>query len=203
MGEPDRPLVARLLAGDEQAFQQFFEEYFERVYRFAMTRVNGNASRAEEAAQRTLCRAVRGLGGFRGEAALFSWLAQICRNEIADMSVQWRRDDAQLVSLDSDSSARRSAAAVATLDDPGAELDSQDRSRHMAQLLQRLPGNYGSVLQMKYLEELSVREIAVRLSTTQEAAQSSLARAREALRYAILADPALRSVLDVEARHDG
>jgi RNA polymerase sigma-70 factor (ECF subfamily) len=84
--EEDRLLVQRLLAGDESALRMFFDEYFDRLYRFAYARLRGDAALAEDAAQNTLARALRGLPGFRGEAGLFSWLAQICRNEIADLS---------------------------------------------------------------------------------------------------------------------
>jgi NAD(P)-dependent dehydrogenase (short-subunit alcohol dehydrogenase family) len=52
---------------------------------------------AEEAAQRALIRAVRRLDGFRGESSLFTWLARICRNELADMGEIAARDAARNV----------------------------------------------------------------------------------------------------------
>jgi RNA polymerase sigma-70 factor, ECF subfamily len=85
MAKDDKTLVSQLLAGDEQAFREFFDEYFDRLYRFAMARTRGETDLSEEASQRALCRAVRRLDSFRGDASLFSWLAQICRNELADL----------------------------------------------------------------------------------------------------------------------
>ena len=38
---------------------------------------------AEEAVQRTMCIVVRKMGTYRGEALLFTWLCQICRNEMS------------------------------------------------------------------------------------------------------------------------
>ena len=78
----DRQLVDRMLAGDERAFAAFFDEYFPRVYRFALPRVNRDLDLAKDVVQATLIKAVRGLGGFRGDAALFTWMCQICRREI-------------------------------------------------------------------------------------------------------------------------
>src|SRR5262245_66421648 len=98
--DDDRQLVRRLLAQDEQALRQFFDEYFDRLYRFAYARLRGDAALAEDAAQNTLARALRGLAAFRGESGLFSWLATICRNEIADLVEKSARVAAHTVSLE-------------------------------------------------------------------------------------------------------
>ena len=57
-------------------------------------------------------------------------------------------------------------------------------------ILDHLPGDYGRVLELKYMEGYSVDEIAAQLSTTPIAIQSMLARARGAFRkqYAAVAD---------------
>jgi len=79
----DRVLIKRMRAGDEEAFEQFFETYFQPVYRFALARVGQEMELAEEIAQATICKALEKLGTYRGEAALFSWLCSICRFEIS------------------------------------------------------------------------------------------------------------------------
>ena len=45
-------LVQRMLAGDERAFTAFFNDYFPRVYRFALPRLNGDADAAAEVPKR-------------------------------------------------------------------------------------------------------------------------------------------------------
>ena len=87
----DRQLVEGMLAGDERAFASFFEEYFPRVYRFALPRLNRDRELAKDVVQATLVKAVQGLPRFRGEAALFTWLCGICRREIADQLRRLRR----------------------------------------------------------------------------------------------------------------
>ena len=77
----DRSLAAKVAAGDQAAFDAFFKEYFPRLFRFTLTRVDNNEELAEEVVQRTMCIVVRKMGSFRGEALLFTWLCQICRNE--------------------------------------------------------------------------------------------------------------------------
>jgi hypothetical protein len=48
--EEDRLLVERLLAGDQAALRQFFDEYFDRLYRFAFARLRGELVRTLRAA---------------------------------------------------------------------------------------------------------------------------------------------------------
>jgi hypothetical protein len=73
----DKTLTRRLLAGDEPAFEEFFNDYFPRLFRFALPRVGGDEDAAEEATQAALVKAMEKLHTFRGEAALFTWLCAI------------------------------------------------------------------------------------------------------------------------------
>ena len=79
----DRKLATRVARGDSHAFEEFFREYFPRLFRFSLTRTDGNVELAEEIVQRTMCIVVRKMGSYRDEALLFTWLSQICRNEMA------------------------------------------------------------------------------------------------------------------------
>jgi RNA polymerase sigma-70 factor, ECF subfamily len=186
--EQDRLLVQQLLAGDQVALQQFFDEYFDRLYRFAYARLRGDAALAEDAAQNTLVRALRGLSGFRGEAGLFSWLATICRNEIADLVEKAARVAAHTVSLDAEGGAREAAHAVTTPHGAGDTLFAGlERLKVIRQVLDELPGKYGEMLELKYIEEWDVERIAQRVGLSFEATQSQLQRARGAFRSALQA----------------
>jgi len=187
MDDQDRQLVGRLKAGDESGFKEFFDGYFDRLHRFAMSRTRGNADMAEEAVQRTMIRALRGLDSFRGEAALFTWLAQICRNELADLGELARRDAGRTVSFDADERVRDRVESVVTdpQSDPASVPESEERAQLLRAVLDGLPGRYGEVLEWKYLEEMSVEQIAKRLRASFESTQSLLQRARVALRSAL------------------
>jgi RNA polymerase sigma-70 factor (ECF subfamily) len=186
MSKSDQNLVERLLAGDERAFREFFDEYFDRLYRFGLSRVRDNPSLAEEAAQRTLCRAVRKLDGFRGESSLFSWLAGICRNELADLLEISNRDAARQVSLESDPSGQRAAQhhAADFQQEPEQLTAKNERTIQIESILRQLPGRYGEILRWKYLDDLSTEAIAAKLEVSYDAAQSTLQRARLAFKSA-------------------
>jgi RNA polymerase sigma-70 factor (ECF subfamily) len=180
----DRQLVDRMLAGDERAFSSFFEEYFPRVFRFALPRVNRDEDLAKDVVQATLIKAVKGLAGFRGEAALFTWLCQICRREIVDQLRRLRRHSDQVVLIDDSPEVRAALEAIEAPEsqEPPRRQDAAELQRIVHAVLDRLPGRYGEALELKYIEGRSVEEIGERLGIGQTAAQSLLARARVAFR---------------------
>jgi RNA polymerase sigma-70 factor (ECF subfamily) len=183
----DKELVAAMLRGEESAFRGFFETYFPRVYRFALPRLGGDVEASREVVQATLTRAVRGLAGYRGDAALFSWLCQICRRQIVDYLRANRRHAENLVLIDDNPELRAALEAVEAPadDEPFRGYDSAQTRRLIQSVLDRLPSRYGDVLEWKYIEGRSVEEIGQRLGVGHIAAQSQLARARVAFRDAL------------------
>jgi RNA polymerase sigma-70 factor (ECF subfamily) len=172
-----------MLAGDERAFDEFFEGHFPGLFRFALTRLGHDADAAEEVAQETLCKAIAKLGTFRGEAALFTWLCTFCRHEI---SAFYKRNGvaARRVDLIEDTPEVRAAleSLGGMFEDPEQALDRAEIGRLVQVALDRLPPHYGNALEWKYLEELPVKEIASRLKLSPKAAESLLTRARAAFR---------------------
>jgi RNA polymerase sigma-70 factor (ECF subfamily) len=183
----DQQLIAALLRGDEAAFRTFFTTYFPRVYRFALPRLGSDAEAAKEVVQATLAKAVRGLVGFRGEAALFSWLCQICRRQIVDYLRANRRYSENVVLIDDSPELRAALEAIEApaSDEPLHGYGSAQTRRLVQSVLDRLPARYGDVLEWKYIEGRSVEEIGASLGIGHTAAQSLLARARVAFREAL------------------
>lgn len=182
----DAALIAAMLAGDEAAFRVFFETYFPRVYRFALPRLGNDAEACKEVVQSTLVKAMRALATFRGEAALFSWLCQICRRQIADYLRAHKRHQ-NVVLIDDTPGLREALDSIAApaSDEPMHGYGSAETRQLVQSVLDRLPARYGDVLEWKYIEGRSVEEIGALLGVGQTAAQSLLARARVAFREAL------------------
>jgi RNA polymerase sigma-70 factor, ECF subfamily len=181
----DKALVRRMLAGDEQAFERLFDEAFPVLYRFALIRLAYREDAAEEVAQAALCQAMRKLSTYRGEAALLTWLCTFCRHEISD----YVRRTGDRVQVDLDEDGPEIRAALESLhafeqESPEARLQRSQLAERVRHILDRLPPQYGSALEWKYIDELSVREIAERLGLGVKAAESLLTRARRAFRDA-------------------
>ena len=178
----DKRLARQLLAGDERAFDRFFEENFARLYRFALTRLSDDPEGAREVVQITLSRAVRKLHTYRAEAAMFTWLCAICRNEISDWLTRQGRYREHIVLVEDlpEIQAAIDSIQAPRQDSPERHYQRVEALRLIQVALDRLPAKYGNVLEWKYIEGHSVKEIAARLQIGTEATQSLLARAKRA-----------------------
>ncbi len=182
----DRQLVKNVLHGKRGAFDQLFENNFARLFRFAMRRVDGNEDLAREIAQQTLCTAMTQLHTYRGEAALFTWLCQICRNQLS----AWFRKEAvrtQRISLIEDHPDVRAVLESLEASELGPENNAflAEVGDLVRVTLDHLPANYGNALEWKYVEGYSTHEIAKRLGLSAQATDSLLARARRAFKQAM------------------
>ncbi len=204
--EEDRRRVRALLAGDTAAFDAFFNDYFPRLYRYVLPRVEFSIPDAQDICQETLLRALRRLSTYRGEAALYSWVCQIGANQVSDFWQKRRRDGAHVVFAEDDPNV---LAVLATLQ--SAEADSPESHRYNTEIprlvqatLDNLPARFADALEWKYLDGLSVADISFRLGVSTAAAQSVLQRARAAFREAFtaLGDVAVPDLVSPNALRD-
>ena len=171
------------MAGDEEAFEEFANDYLPQVYRFAARRLDYDGDLARDIVQTTLCKAIPKLGSYRGDAALMTWLCACCRNEIAAHFRRAGRRPLEIGLIVEDLEADAVAYPVLT-DGPEVALLRGEQADLVHEALDALPPNYGKALSWKYLEELSVKQIAARLEVGPKAAESLLTRARTAFRDA-------------------
>ena len=178
----DKRFVKQLLAGDERAFDRYFEENFARLYRFALARLSDDPEAAREVAQNTLTRALRKLHTYRAEAALFTWLCAICRNETSEWLRGQVRYREHIVLIEDFPEVQAAVDTFQAPQDLGPEASYRrtESIRLIQVAMDRLPPHYGDVLEWKYIEGRSVKEIAGRLQLGHEATQSLLARAKRA-----------------------
>jgi RNA polymerase sigma-70 factor, ECF subfamily len=196
----DRRLVRALLAGEPAMFDRFFNEYFPRLFRFVLPRVDQNVATAQDICQKVLARALQKLAGFRGDAALFTWLCRIARNELADHWQERQREAAHVVHIEDDTAIQAVLESLEANESSSPELlrFGDELGRYVQVALDHLPGRYGDILEWKYIDGLSVQEIAARLELSGIAAQSILQRARAAFRetFMTVAGGSLDSVLN-------
>lgn len=173
--EDERELVHRLRRGDEAALASFCAAFLDRVYAFVYYRVSGDQQTAEDITQETFVAALGALERFDGRTGLFTWLCGIARHKVADHYRRLRRLEQAQVALER-------AADLDAVEGLDARLEQEERRRRVLAALRQLPPHYRQVLALKYLDRVSVRQIAVELDLSEEAAASLLARARSAFR---------------------
>ena len=143
----DQHLIRRMLAGDERAFEAFFDAYFARLYRFALPRLNGDVEATQEVVLATLTKAMRKLKDFRGESGLFTWICQICRHEVVDR-IRSERRSRHVVLIDDQPELRAAIESVAAPEeyDLVRHHGRAEVGRLVRAVLDRLPASYGNAL---------------------------------------------------------
>jgi RNA polymerase sigma-70 factor, ECF subfamily len=182
--EADRALIVRMRAGDQRAFDEFFNASAPRLLAYLARRSGMDSASIEDIVQNSLIKAIRNLDKYRGEAALFTWLTEICRHELADVSRKSARRPAHM-SLEepyADSYMEEHQLQTSQAAEPLWQVDAASQRGAVMTVLQRLPAHYAIALEAKYGDGMSVEDIARQLGLTRVAAQSLLARARAEFR---------------------
>ncbi len=172
MAAEDTPIGAltqRLAAGNEAAFAAFYELYGSRLFRYILVLQRGDEHAASDVFQNTLIRVVRHARRFDDEAALWDWLARLARNAAADHG---RKSSRYLRFLDR---FRQSSLEV-------EESNHSNLTAAIDAALLQLPPQDAQLLQAKYHDQKSQRDLAAQLGISEEAAESRLRRARSALK---------------------
>jgi RNA polymerase sigma-70 factor (ECF subfamily) len=177
----ERALVRAMIAGEETAFERFSDDYIPALYRFVSFRVNHERELTREIVQSALVKAIAKLSSFRGEASLLTWLRACCKREIA---AHFRRGKNRPTEVEwTDGQAAEATPLNRTpMDGPEASALRKESSSMVHAALDSLPPRYSRVLEMKYLDNLPVKEIADRMNLRPKAAESLLTRARNSFR---------------------
>jgi RNA polymerase sigma-70 factor (ECF subfamily) len=163
-------LLLRAQAGDRAAVRELLDLAGPVVYGFVFARVGGDAGVAEDIVQETFIEAMRSAGGFRGQAAVTTWMCAIARHRLARYYERERRQDMARSSL--------TLVGEAAVDERTA-VEERDA---LVRALGSLSALHRQVLVLKYLDDRSVSDIADELGRTRVQVQSLLQRARDGLR---------------------
>jgi RNA polymerase sigma-70 factor (ECF subfamily) len=161
-----------VLAGDEVAWQAWYAESCAPLERYVLWRCGQWRDLAEDVLQDTWLTAVRSIRRFRPDAGTFvAWLRGIAANVIRQQLRQQRRQ-------------RRYSSLNAEPAVNGSGHSASDRGERIARTLDALSERHEAVLRAKYLDELTVEQIALAWSESAKAVESLLTRARIAFREA-------------------
>jgi len=182
----DATLVNRFNAGDESAFVEIMNRYHNRLFSLSHNLLR-NAADAEEIVQDAFIRAHRGLGNFRGDSSLATWLYRIAlnlsRNRYWYFFRRRRQDSLSLDhSLSDDSTATFADLIAAGDDDPARDTTNNEFINLIALCMEKLDAGHREILTMRNVLDLSYEEIARSLRINVGTVKSRIARARENLR---------------------
>jgi RNA polymerase sigma-70 factor (ECF subfamily) len=178
--EEEKVWIRQAVAGDHEAFSHLVEAYQIPVYNLAY-RMLGDAREAEDAAQETFLRAYTRLTTYQTDKKFSSWLLAIASHHCID---RLRRRRFTWLSLDELPFLDQAAGARNQPEEAALRQEERDEVRKM---LDQLPPQYRAAVILRYWYELSYREIAEVMGTTESAVKSRLYRARDMLTQRALA----------------
>ena len=189
-GASDEELLRAHVAGDPDAFGELFGRHRDRLWAVAL-RTMGNPEDAADGLQDGMVAAFRRAGGFRGDAAVTTWLHRVVVNACLDRirAAKVRRADA----LPDDVEDRGTLVAAATAeDDPAAAAVATERRDRVLAALASLPPEQRAALVLVDMEGYPVAEVAVMLGCAEGTVKSRCSRGRVRL-ASLLADLAAPS----------
>lgn len=191
----DRTLARRFAARDPDAVRVITGRNNQRLYRVAWSILKDRAE-AEDAVQSGYLRAFAAIDGFKGEAALSTWLTRIVINEaLGRVRARTRRkaqveSDAVVFIEDYREKLMRGSLAQAA---PDAALARAQIRRMLEEGIARLPDQFRLVFVLREVEGLSVAEVADALEIPAGTVKTRHLRARRRLQRDLA--PELQSVL--------
>jgi RNA polymerase sigma-70 factor (ECF subfamily) len=169
----DRSLIVKILARDRRALSIFYRRYAPRLSWRIHQKIHTHQD-AEEVLQDTLYAFLEAARDFQGTSSIQTFLFSICRNKIVDY---YRRKKISQIVF---SQAPNLEALVSPILNPEEELDSTLMKEKIHTVFGKILPKYRTLLMFKYIDNLTVAEIASRMAVTLKGAESQLSRARRA-----------------------
>ena len=148
--QDEKSLVSRAQKGDEVAFTQLYEEYFDRIYRYTVIRI-GNQMEAEDITQQVFLKALQSIGSFKWKGAPFSsWLYRIAHNQMVD----YLRKTKRRTSVPLDDIILRADS------DPQKDTEKAFDMRQLSSAIQQLTESQRAVISLRFASEMPIAEVA-------------------------------------------
>jgi RNA polymerase sigma-70 factor (ECF subfamily) len=154
--DPDTEVIAAVLAGEHNRFDEIARRYSGALWRMAYSRL-GLRDAADDVLQETLLAAFRWLSSYDSRYSFRTWLWTIllneCRRSLAKRS---RRREVSSHEL----AAAGELANLTAIENPQESLLLRERAETLERLLRRLPEPEADALRLRFFGELKFHEIA-------------------------------------------
>ena len=167
--DDDATIVARVLAGETQAYRVLVERYQRAIHSCAY-QVLHNAGDAEEAAQEAFVQAFEKLSKLREPRYFFSWTWRICATVALKGRLKAKRAALGLAD---------DAKAAAPLED---ELEREERRLEILAALAELPDEQREAVTLRFWEGMEYDDMARLLGVTHDALYQRISRALKTLK---------------------
>ncbi|HEV7913834.1 MAG TPA: RNA polymerase sigma factor [Albitalea sp.] len=185
--DDDARLARSIASGDRAAFTSLMRRCNRRLYRLARAVLRDDAE-AEDALQDAYLSAYRSIAGFRGGAALSTWLSRLVINECLARLRRTKRRELLAPTLVGSAEFEVAAMASNDVNNPEQSAGRSEMRRLLQRRLDELPEPFRMVFVLRCVEDLSVEETAQCLDIPEATVRSRHFRARGLLRESLAQD---------------
>jgi RNA polymerase sigma factor (sigma-70 family) len=173
-------------SGTTEGFERLVRENQAMVFR-TLARMTGSMDRVEDLAQEVFLRLYKALPGFRGEAAVSTYLYRIAVNVAQEEWKRRRREDRPLISISEDTDWPFEERLSDSAKNPEEQLEASEIAAMAEEELRKLSEAERAVLVLYHQEEQSYEQIAAALHMPIGTVRTHLHRGRKRLRDSIAA----------------
>lgn len=173
-------LITRTQNGDTEAFNPLIRKYQQRVYNLIYRRIR-NHEAAEDLCQEVFLKAWRALPNFQRKSVFYSWLRRIAVNCSIDFIRKQKRQIVfayEELTVNPDDTFQMPQ----THPSPHEILEKEELGDIIRKAVTQLPPAQHKVFNLRYREELSIKEIAAHLNRAEGTVKSHLYHAHQKLR---------------------
>lgn len=167
-------LTRGLASASEDAYREFTRQYSPRLFRYLLVLTHGDEPAAADLLQQTIIKVAHAVRPFHSEHEFWNWLAMLARNCAVDEQRKRKRHWAMLL--------RFWESKETAFEAP----DENQFTTLLAAELNHLAPHDRLLLERKYLDGQSVRELTAQFQTTEKALESRLSRLRSKLKSSLL-----------------
>lgn len=176
MYEEDQERVQRIISGDREAFDSFYNEYFRKVYNYTYMKVQDHGM-AEDLTQEAFIAFIESLENYQGRASLLCWLFSISKNTIHNWFRRQKRDICCLERTEESLLENHDGGASTPLSD----LEYQEFLTLYNSRFEKLAPESRSIFLKKHFEGKSIKEISKETRKTPGAIKTNLYRSKQFL----------------------
>jgi RNA polymerase sigma-70 factor, ECF subfamily len=184
--DKEAELIARVSAGDHEAFYELVRPYERTIYLAALSILKNDAD-TEEVAQEVVLKAFKNLASFRGEARFSTWLVQITVNEARGRIRKYR--PSRYESIDESQTGEDGDYLPKDFADwrpiPSQEVENKHLRMALKRGLESLGEKDREVFVLRDVQGLSTAETAAALGVNEAIVKTRLLRARLMMRDAL------------------
>ncbi|MEP3839006.1 MAG: sigma-70 family RNA polymerase sigma factor [Algibacter sp.] len=168
--------ILRAKKNDQKAFNYLLDTYWDNVYGFQLKRTE-NENDAEDITIQTFSKAFDKINTFDDNYTFKTWLITISKNIHIDLLRKEKNSIAQVISKDN-------RELFQVLDETPSAEDKLITDQNLAKLLRdikKLKPHYQEIINLRYFQELSYKEISIELNEPMNNVKVKLLRAKKLL----------------------